>query len=574
MDRKSSLPVRIGLTLSGGGFRAAAFHLGTLMYLHRAKLLDKVQLLSTVSGGTFTGAKYALSRVDNIDPEDFFKKYYCELREIRIFRDALQLLGSPQEIDTPSRRKNIITCVAQVYSETLFGKCGRPRLFGEILNGNTGPLQEIIFNSTDFRSGIAFRFQKTQTGIVGNEKARLARGDAARMRLGEIVAASSCFPAGFEPFEFPRDFHWPDGKGPDGETDFKAHPSPLMDGGIYDNQGLGSLELRIKKSESVDMVIISDTDRIKDPLYAMPESVGELVKKPCVGFGWRVLLWCNPKLGSLAWITWLVMMLCCISACAIAINLRDQLINQPRPSVLWMIFSNIVPGLLTVSCLSLTSMVRSVFKNQLLTNIPQLKIASWKYLAKLRLVNVVDMCWLRISSLVALASEVFMKRIRASGFAKIYGDTTFDSILSANFVYSIASDKWPFENIKSDNCEGGNNTEMLSGCTSQFVTELKSIPKPSAKLLEIVDEATAVETLLWFTNDRELPVLVASGEATACFSLMKFLSRTRTVDETGKFTNPSVQELWSLLRSDWDKFQTDPFFLAPESEPAEPIASA
>src|SRR5207247_438457 len=50
----------IALSLSGGGYRAAAFHLGTLDLLHRLQLLRDVTMLSTVSGGTFTGAYYAL----------------------------------------------------------------------------------------------------------------------------------------------------------------------------------------------------------------------------------------------------------------------------------------------------------------------------------------------------------------------------------------------------------------------------------------------------------------------------------------------------------------------------------
>lgn len=43
---------RIGLALSGGGFRAAAFHLGVFRKLHEAGLLWKLDLLSCVSGGS------------------------------------------------------------------------------------------------------------------------------------------------------------------------------------------------------------------------------------------------------------------------------------------------------------------------------------------------------------------------------------------------------------------------------------------------------------------------------------------------------------------------------------------
>lgn len=52
---------RIGLALSGGGSRAIAFHLGCLRALHDRGILDKVAVLSGVSGGSVIAALYAYS---------------------------------------------------------------------------------------------------------------------------------------------------------------------------------------------------------------------------------------------------------------------------------------------------------------------------------------------------------------------------------------------------------------------------------------------------------------------------------------------------------------------------------
>src|SRR5258708_37620447 len=49
----------IGLALSGGGSRAAAFHLGCLRALHDRGLLPRVQVISGVSGGALLAALYA-----------------------------------------------------------------------------------------------------------------------------------------------------------------------------------------------------------------------------------------------------------------------------------------------------------------------------------------------------------------------------------------------------------------------------------------------------------------------------------------------------------------------------------
>lgn len=45
----------VGLALSGGGIRSAAFCLGVLQALDRAKVLDRVDYMSTVSGGGYVG---------------------------------------------------------------------------------------------------------------------------------------------------------------------------------------------------------------------------------------------------------------------------------------------------------------------------------------------------------------------------------------------------------------------------------------------------------------------------------------------------------------------------------------
>ncbi|MET0093713.1 MAG: patatin-like phospholipase family protein, partial [Sedimenticola sp.] len=47
---------RIGLALSGGGFRAAAFHLGVFRKLKELGLLWKLDLLTCVSGGSIAGS--------------------------------------------------------------------------------------------------------------------------------------------------------------------------------------------------------------------------------------------------------------------------------------------------------------------------------------------------------------------------------------------------------------------------------------------------------------------------------------------------------------------------------------
>jgi predicted acylesterase/phospholipase RssA len=52
--------VRLGIALSGGGFRASLFHIGVLARLAELDILRKVEVISTVSGGSIVGALYYL----------------------------------------------------------------------------------------------------------------------------------------------------------------------------------------------------------------------------------------------------------------------------------------------------------------------------------------------------------------------------------------------------------------------------------------------------------------------------------------------------------------------------------
>jgi NTE family protein len=73
---------RIGLALSGGGFRAAFFHVGVLARLAELEILPRVEVISTVSGGSIVGALYYLClkrRLDAPPPGGLERDGYLEL---------------------------------------------------------------------------------------------------------------------------------------------------------------------------------------------------------------------------------------------------------------------------------------------------------------------------------------------------------------------------------------------------------------------------------------------------------------------------------------------------------------
>lgn len=60
MEARGAQAGKIGLALSGGGFRAAFFHVGVLARLAELEILPRVEVISTVSGGSIVGALYYL----------------------------------------------------------------------------------------------------------------------------------------------------------------------------------------------------------------------------------------------------------------------------------------------------------------------------------------------------------------------------------------------------------------------------------------------------------------------------------------------------------------------------------
>ena len=92
-----------------------------------------------------------------------------------------------------------------------------------------------------------------------------------QIEIGDIVASSSCFPIGFAPLVFPDDY-------------IKDHNNSsyqqlksyevfkdgvgLMDGGIADNQGIGSMVLADKrKGGRLDLILINDVGGNQMPAW-------------------------------------------------------------------------------------------------------------------------------------------------------------------------------------------------------------------------------------------------------------------------------------------------------------------
>src|SRR6266576_575548 len=139
------------LAFSGGGTRAAALDYGVLEELARTgvgppseqhRLLDEVDLISSVSGGSFTAAYYALwgDRIFSDFESKFLKKdVQSDL--------LLRLLAPWNQIRLTSPKFSRSDLVAEYYDHLLF----KGATFADLMTRSNHPFLSI--NATDVASG-------------------------------------------------------------------------------------------------------------------------------------------------------------------------------------------------------------------------------------------------------------------------------------------------------------------------------------------------------------------------------------------------------------------------------------
>jgi hypothetical protein len=242
---------KVGLALSGGGFRASLFHIGVLAKLAELDMLRHVEVLSCVSGGSIIGAHYYLKVRDlfkrkgdaEIGREDYVRIVQEICREflagvqtnIRT-RVAAELLTNLRMIFLPNYSRTMRAgelYEEKIYAEIRDGEETQPRWLNDLFvqpkdeGEQFAPKHDnwrrsakvpiLILNATSLNTGHNWQFTASwmgeppssiDTAIDANYRLRrMYYGDAPsphnKIRLGHAVAASACVPGLFEPLSLP-----------------------------------------------------------------------------------------------------------------------------------------------------------------------------------------------------------------------------------------------------------------------------------------------------------------------------------------------------------------------------------
>jgi NTE family protein len=211
----------LGVTLSGGGFRATFAGLGTLRYLADAGLMSAVRYSSSVSGGSITNGllarhwsalrerDFAVDRFDELLVEPVVKLVSERSLKRALVLNAWRAVGSDNRTDVLGRQMD------------------RWFFDGKLLQ-DLDPEVRFVINAANVVTGVRFTFERD---VVGDYVIGLAETAGTKLRLAQAAAASAAVPGAFATWPV-RGISFPCAK----------QTPELLDGGVYDNTGLEVLD--------------------------------------------------------------------------------------------------------------------------------------------------------------------------------------------------------------------------------------------------------------------------------------------------------------------------------------------
>ena len=250
----------IGLALSGGGSRAMAFHLGCLRALHDRGILEKVSVLSGVSGGSVIAALYAY----HDEPfEEFERRVERTLARGMVWGIARELFVSAETpkivfslliggtaaiigrvvqlvavplgwlkltgAKTASLLQRLSAPIPRFASRTTAFErhLARVHFKDQRLNEVRRDNLKVVINAAELRTETAFRFGSTESGCW--RFGRLVETPS----VATAVAASAAFPAFLPALDQRMLF--------DLRGTQETHRVLITDGGVYDNLGISCM---------------------------------------------------------------------------------------------------------------------------------------------------------------------------------------------------------------------------------------------------------------------------------------------------------------------------------------------
>ncbi|MES2275957.1 MAG: patatin-like phospholipase family protein [Bacteroidota bacterium] len=579
----------IGIAFSGGGFRAAAFALGTLSYLNHIGLDEHISFSSSASGGSITNLLYTAYRHEGKSFDEFYQKLLRELAGSALLERALEnlnntaLWGAGEE----GKQRNLINAFSLAYDELVF----EHRTL-EVYWPQKSPGYEVCLNTTEFYRGLSFRFQmsgkKDRLQVIGNKylKFDMQRLETLKkIRLGDVLAASSCFPIGFEPIVYPRDFthaalsaaelraaiqfeNYKEEVQHLSEPEASLRSFGFMDGGITDNQGLKSVMLADQKRQQrakpdpFDLIIVTDVASYFMESYEVPVArekpswLNNTVNRGVSGV--QKLL----KQVSIAEYALLLTSLTLILLFVFGDQTWALAAGCSLATLFLVVFAIRQVGFVhaafrLISRFNPLAALNGIFDTRKI--LPQSIIQKLlDFLTGAKLSILTQMLEARATSVVSMVSDINLKQVRRLIFEMFYDAACWDNRRVPNFIYELSS---------------YNSTTRTNRINSKSRLGWTATEQDKTLLLEgletigpVAEEARTMGTTLWFSEqdrqDEKLKKIIVTGQFTTCVNLLEYiisLERKKVpFDAAGKTTLQNVKD---RLMKDLAAFKADPYLL-------------
>ena len=549
---------KIGMTFSGGGYRAATFDLGVLSFLNSVTLdeggtlLDCVVAFSSVSGGTLPALKYMLAQAQKQPVEEMINEVFDFLCENDLVSEALGQMSEEKK----NPKVSLIRIMADIYDEFLFNHKNIGTIADNIRHIT---VKDYTALATDFSTALPFRFRvaeypKDSNGnampyyVFGNNEHRIKHIDARKITMGEVMACSSCFPGGFEPMMFPEDFKFYKEHKTIAEkylsvVDCQAGETEqcgfgIMDGGVTDNEGIESIIIAEERLESCTAKVAKDsatagssTGKVLDLIIISD------VSSPYIKEGYAPhKQWLWDWLGKL---TIKRLRNYFVMAGVIIAALLAQALYKGN-------------GLWTVVTTALLTMVSSLLccgawlKKRIHNVIAETVIGNKaRFINSMKFAACESMLMNRATSVLKMSSEVFLKRQRQLNYDRIHDDQEWKNRRISNLVYELRDGK-----------RGGKKAPI------------DPTLKPTAEIQSNSAIAADMVTTLWFT-DKDMAngvpqALLAAGQYTVCYNLIDYIDRIQNDPTNLSPAHATIIALRPRLMQAWKAFQKNPQWMVPE----------
>ncbi len=274
-----SSPKRIGLALSGGGFRASIFHLGVIRRLEELRIMPDVNVISAVSGGSILAAFYACEMENQLRGLVHDHDWLNNDKRMEAYKNVAQQFLSKVDLNMrsralvftpfyhpplflyslvsrPFRQDARSVLIQKEYDEHFYQDCTLDQLPAvpperarqvqkekEIL---TGP--RLLLNATSLMTGERREFSRD----ANTRLAELRTSNKNVLKISRVVGASAGVPGVFPPTSICGDL--------------------LVDGGVSDNQGIeGLLEPILRPIQALQTPVRGNKDeRCHDAVKPLP----------------------------------------------------------------------------------------------------------------------------------------------------------------------------------------------------------------------------------------------------------------------------------------------------------------